>query len=125
MFTGCDIDNLVTYPGCHAQLLTYLINNSLQHGFIREDGNVITINIERATSDKHFHVHYRDNGVGMKQAVAERALEPFFTTARSEGNVGLGLAISYNLAVNSLRGSFSCKANEQGAHFEYQFIDLA
>jgi len=119
-FSGCEDDDLITYPGCHAQLLTNLISNSIEHGFEGKKGNVIKVSISKL-HDRSFSVSYQDNGIGLKKVDTKKILEPFFTTARNIGHVGLGLSISYNLAVNSLNGKFECLSTEQGAHFEYSF----
>jgi signal transduction histidine kinase len=41
-----------------------------------------------------------DSGVGISEADAGRALEPFFTTKAREGGTGLGLAIAREIVSN-------------------------
>lgn len=52
-----------------------------------EDGGDVTIVVE-------------DSGVGISEADAGRALEPFFTTKAREGGTGLGLAIAREIVSN-------------------------
>jgi signal transduction histidine kinase len=46
---------------------------------------------------------FRDNGVGMTEAVQRRAFDPFFTTSAARRH-GLGLHIVYNLVTQRLGG---------------------
>lgn len=124
-FAGCDKDVLNTYPGCHAQLITNLVTNSIQHGFDDQgNDNQISITLAHANNGE-FVVDYKDNGVGISNEIAERILEPFFTTSRFKGNTGLGLPIVYNLVTANLAGKFECIPSENGAHFRYHFSSVA
>lgn len=121
IFDGCENDQIKTFPGCHAQLLTNLITNSVQHGFTEQEAdNKISVNISKGT-DQHFIVDYVDNGCGISEELIEKVLEPFFTTSRQKGNSGLGLAIVYNLVHQNLGGVFEVIPEDEGAHFRYQF----
>ena len=120
-FEGCDQDVLNTYPGCHAQLITNLVTNSIQHGFVEEGAtNQISIKLSHGKQGE-FVVDYQDNGVGISNEIFNRILEPFFTTSRNKGNSGLGLPIAYNLVTANLGGKFECVPSDTGAHFRYHF----
>jgi signal transduction histidine kinase len=43
-----------------------------------------------------------DNGCGMSVGVRRQAFDPFFTTHRDQGGIGLGLHIVYNIVTNYL-----------------------
>jgi len=45
-----------------------------------------------------------DDGCGMNQETQRQAFDPFFTTRRDQGRVGLGLHIVYNIVTNRLGG---------------------
>lgn len=111
--------NLATYPGIHAQILTNLITNSVRHGFSGLESNQITINIVK--QNNIVEVHYQDNGVGLSEEAKEHVFDPFFTTARKSGGVGLGMSIVYNLITQKLKGKIFIDKNNSGACFIYQF----
>lgn len=110
-----------SHPGVIAQIMTNLLINSIRHGFgdERKNGTVV---IETGYAEGLVSIDYRDNGVGMSEAVRERVFEPFFTTARGKGGTGLGLSIVYNLTTHKLRGSVLCEsAPDAGTRFVLQF----
>ncbi|TVR62852.1 MAG: response regulator [Gemmatimonadales bacterium] len=50
---------------------------------------------------RYFAVTVRDDGIGMESAVAQRALDPFFTTKRGVGAQGLGLSAAQGFALQN------------------------
>jgi len=117
--TGDDNINLPTYPGIHAQILTNLITNSVRHGFSDIESNQIVINIVK--QNNIVEVHYQDNGVGLSKEAQKHVFDPFFTTARQSGGVGLGMSIVYNLITQKLDGKIFIDKKSSGACFIYQF----
>lgn len=108
----CD-DNLEinSYPDAFTQILTILIMNSLNHGF--EDGNEnkeSEISIGVSSDSINVTITYSDNGRGIDPEILPKVFDPFFTTNRSKGGVGLGLNIVYNIVTNQLKGIISCKS---------------
>ena len=58
----------------------------------------------------------------MSDEVARQAFQPFFTTARGGGGMGLGLHIVQSLVADVLRGTIALRtAPGQGVHFEIEF----
>lgn len=114
--------NLSTYPSIHGRILTNLITNSIRHGFIGTEDNRIVINI--AKINNIVEVHYQDNGIGLSDEVKNHVFEPFFTTARKNGGIGLGISIVYNLITQKLQGQVFIDENNKGACFVYQFIEI-
>ena len=122
---------LATYPGVHAQILTNLINNSVKHGFVNNkeastdtdninQENKITIEIKQLTADE-VEVIYSDNGCGLSKEAQQHVFEPFFTTARNQGGIGLGMSIVFNLINQKINGSIELKNTSSGACFHYKF----
>lgn len=77
------------------QILSNLLANALIHGFDGRPGGTVTLSAEPLGSTLRFAV--TDDGAGVTPEVRERMLEPFFTTRRGKGSIGLGLHIVYTL----------------------------
>ncbi|MCW8832776.1 MAG: ATP-binding protein [Colwellia sp.] len=117
--TGDNDISLATYPGVHAQILTNLITNSVRHGFNNIEDNQIVISISQ--QEDGVEVQYKDNGVGLTAEAKKHVFEPFYTTAREKGGIGLGMSIVYNLITQKLNGKIFLDKNSHGACFIYQF----
>ncbi|WP_440875345.1 ATP-binding protein [Thalassotalea sp. PLHSN55] len=123
-FTGCDNDVINTFPGCHAQLLTNLVTNSIQHGFSNvANDNIITITLSHENDS--FVVNYQDNGQGINSENQSRIFEPFYTASTDPTSTGLGLSVAYNLASHHLKGSLEFIPTQHGVHFKYCFTSLS
>jgi signal transduction histidine kinase len=97
--------NLVmnSYPGPYGQVLTNLVLNSAAHAFPDEVRGSIDITT-RALDGDNVEILISDDGCGMNQETQRQAFDPFFTTRRDQGRVGLGLHIVYNIVTNRLGG---------------------
>jgi signal transduction histidine kinase len=106
------------------QILTNLVSNSIEHGFLDKGDNIITINIHYLNDC--FIVDYFDNGVGIKEENLHKIFDPFFTTTRKNDSCGLGLSIIYNLANTYFKGTLLSLPCSKGVHFQYEFhsVDL-
>ena len=122
---------LATYPGIHAQILTNLISNSVKHGFADKNNcgatsdnpkqeNKILIEIKQLEHDD-VEVIYSDNGRGLSHEAQQHVFDPFFTTARKHGGIGLGMSIVFNLISEKLNGSIELEKTPTGACFHYKF----
>ncbi len=105
-----------TWPSPLYQVLSNLLMNALQHGFVEREGGVIrytaTVDVDRVILD------FSDNGVGIATDIMHRIFDPFFTTKRGTGRTGLGLSIVYNLVSSKLGGLIECISNpDQGTTF--------
>lgn len=101
---------LETYPGAIYQVLSNLVQNSVNHGFSGWDsGGEIRVTAEQAGAK--VRVRYTDNGNGMTEDVRKHIFDPFFTTRRGEGGSGLGMHIVYNLVTRALGGTISCRSS--------------
>jgi signal transduction histidine kinase len=91
-----------SYPGSYGQVLTNLFLNSVIHAF--PDGRPGSVFVEARQVRDDVDIFVSDDGVGMSDEIQRHALDPFFTTRRSEGGTGLGLHIIFNLVTQQLGG---------------------
>ncbi|MBR0694334.1 ATP-binding protein [Bradyrhizobium lablabi] len=92
-----------SYPGPYGQVLTNLFLNSVTHAFPDGKGGAIAIRL-RASGADHVDILFADDGCGMSRDVRRQAFDPFFTTRRDNGRIGLGLHIVHNIVTNRLGG---------------------
>jgi PAS domain S-box-containing protein len=109
-----------SYPGPYGQVLTNLFLNSVAHAFPDGKGGIIDIKV-RASGNDHVEVVFSDNGCGMSLGVRRQAFDPFFTTRRDHGGIGLGLHIVFSIVTNCLGGRLTLDS-EPGAGTTIQLI---
>lgn len=73
-------------------ILGGLLDNALQHA-----GESVQVSITACLQSEKLLIDVADDGPGLSPHNAERMFEPFFTTARDQGNTGMGLAIARSL----------------------------
>jgi len=100
---------LYNYPDALTQVFSYLIDNSITHGF--ENKSVGTIDITVTDKENSVLIDYKDDGKGMSQNEVEKIFEPFFTTKLGTGHSGLGMNITYNLVTVVMRGSITVESS--------------
>ena len=61
--------------------------------------------VARGSKDSAGTWHVRDFGRGIPTDDLDRIWEPFFTTGRTLGGTGLGLAVVNNLVTDGMRGT--------------------
>jgi PAS domain S-box-containing protein len=93
-----------SYPGPLGQVLTNLFLNSIAHAFPDGKGGAIDIKVCASGKDQ-VEIAFSDDGCGMSPEVRHQAFNPFFTTRRNGGRIGLGLHIVHNIVTNRLGGS--------------------
>ncbi|WP_221074198.1 sensor histidine kinase [Agarivorans aestuarii] len=97
-------------------VLSCLIDNSIQHGFASHGYPHVKVDIE--SNQEMVEINYQDNGSGVSNEDINLIFNPFYTTGRSSGNVGLGLNQVYNLVHQHLLGSVETfNAEPQGLGF--------
>ncbi|MDQ0462531.1 signal transduction histidine kinase [Caulobacter ginsengisoli] len=94
-----------------AQLELALINLAVNARDAMPDGGTLTIAARPARQPGGIDLTVRDTGQGMPPAVAERAMEPFFTTKGVGKGTGLGLAQVFGIVSRS-GGSVSIDSTE-------------
>ncbi len=105
-------------PGDFIQIYSQLFNNSIIHGFENIKHGIIEVGSRE--NNKSIILTIKDNGSGIKDKKTEQIFEPFYTTKRSEGIIGLGLNIIYNTVTN-LGGKIEAKKTETGLLFILTF----
>ncbi|QTD47647.1 ligand-binding sensor domain-containing protein [Sulfidibacter corallicola] len=96
---------------------------SLQQVFMNVIGNAVEsmsgggrleIDLEQtsAAGERHYIVHFKDNGPGFDKAASDHLFQPFAST-RTERGTGLGLFISHNL-IKKHRGEITLNAQYHG-----------
>lgn len=98
------------YASDMLQVLECLLRNSVMHGFAGEAGQVSISAWQEAGQTK---LCFADNGKGLQNADAEKIFDPFYTTLRAKGGIGLGLNVVFNL-MRRQGGSVELSGAEQG-----------
>ncbi len=106
-----DIPDIVldSYPGVFTHVLGNLINNSLKHGFVDERKGEIRISAKQDGEKIIFE--YRDNGIGISKNLEGSIFDPFITSQRNAGSIGLGMNIVKNLVVEKLKGTIDVESS--------------
>ncbi len=117
-----DALTFATFPGVHAQILTNLIMNSIQHAFGQTPEPLIQIRMRMDANGLDFL--YVDNGCGVAAMIKPQIFEPFVTTNRSGGATGLGLFTVFNLVTQKLKGQLELNSGS-GFSLRIQMPKLA
>jgi signal transduction histidine kinase len=101
----------VGYPRYLSQVLDCLLSNVERHAYDETGGGV---EIEMAevpvTGVPRFSIAVRDRGRGIAASHLPRVFDPFFTTARAQGALGLGLSIARNIVTSLLAGQIRAQS---------------
>ncbi|MCB5160672.1 ATP-binding protein [Marinomonas algarum] len=103
-----DNDYVIAEPTRLERIFANLISNSIQACVEQSIPPSIRFFLEK--TDQHFIINYQDNGPGIEDAQLTQIFEPFFTTKPIGKGLGLGLAISANLA-KDMNGKLQAKHN--------------
>jgi signal transduction histidine kinase len=109
-----------SYPGLYGQVMTNLFLNSVMHAFLADSEGTLDIKLHALGNDQ-IEVLFSDDGCGMSLNVRRQAFDPFFTTRRESGCIGLGLHIVHNIVTNGLGGHLSLDS-EPGKGTRVQLI---
>ena len=113
---------LFSYENSILQVLTCLVTNSLEHAFEGKSEGKIHIHAE--VDKKTLRLAYTDNGCGINPEIVNTIFDPFVTTKRSRGAIGLGLHITYNIVHQLLKGKIRLESakNSQSKVSQTLFI---
>ena len=91
------------------QIFANLILNSIEHAFDEHQRGHIHIRIR--ADEYMLNIDYKDDGKGLTQQEATDIFNPFNTTKRGDGHIGLGTTITYNIVTHALNGNISCSSH--------------
>lgn len=106
---------------CHSksalwQVFTQLVENSIGHGFSQLEVGTISIHISE--NNDQLIINYQDNGKGINPEERNSIFEPFYSTQRHSGSVGLGLNVVSNTISNTYHGQIKLMDSPVGVRYE-------
>lgn len=116
--------SFITSPQILGQVLHQLIVNSLLHGFDTLKGREIRVTfslfeggplLDKGHKDephRQLILIFSDNGLGIAKAHLSKVFNPFFTTRKNKGSVGLGLHMVHNYVTQTLNGSIAIQSEK-------------
>ncbi|MEP7728460.1 ATP-binding protein [Marinomonas primoryensis] len=104
-----DLDMVIAEPTRLERIFSNLISNSVQA--CSELKIIPNIKISLLNHDSQITISYQDNGPGIEKSKTTHIFEPFFTTKPIGKGLGLGLAISANLA-KDMNGTLTASHND-------------
>ena len=111
-------DEEIIINGFQNELIQCFINlfyNS-KDVFVSKNQEKKYIQIIQKMDKKFATIIFRDNGGGILEGALKKIFEPYFTTKHQSQGTGLGLHMTYNLIVNSMKGSIT--ARNINLHYE-------
>jgi len=99
-----EVDKLTVKSEVLQQIVKDLLKNAYQHGLTDQHA---TIQISVDLKGNTLLLTVEDSGPGIPLDMQNKIFNPFVTTARSQGQRGLGLNLAFNLVEYVLRGKFS------------------
>ncbi|QTD48184.1 two-component regulator propeller domain-containing protein [Sulfidibacter corallicola] len=121
------IEKIKVVPQSLSRVIINLVNNAIDAMEEKKHANSDTftplIRIQTRNLENELEIRFRDNGCGIESNNLEHIFNPFFTTKDSgSGNVGLGLAISYDIVVQEHDGGLRVESRQD--HFTEVIITL-
>ncbi|OBP15485.1 hypothetical protein A5320_09040 [Rheinheimera sp. SA_1] len=107
-----------TYASAFTEILHELLLNSVHHAKV--DG-AARIFLRISLQGDQLHLHYADNGVPINRALRGQIFDPFITSSRQHGRVGLGLSLLFNLVTQLLHGTIRYQTDEVSGWFDISF----
>lgn len=95
-----------TYPGALAQVITNLVANIADHAYAPDRPGRIILR-GRSIDAYMVEIAVVDQGNGIPSDILPKVFDPFFTTRRAAGSMGLGLHVVFNQVTQRLNGSIT------------------
>jgi two-component system NtrC family sensor kinase len=115
-----DVPSIVIDPAELQQIMTNLVNNSLQA--MQRAGGGILVSVWR--QGRGATIMVEDTGPGIAPDILERVFEPFFTTKPVGQGTGLGLSVCYGI-VTKWRGKIWAECSPRGGAAFYMTFPQA
>ncbi|WP_305987533.1 sensor histidine kinase [Roseibium sp. MMSF_3544] len=119
-FNAPDCLEMTSRKGHVHQIVVNLVQNAADVLSGREDG---TIDLSCSSENGTIVIRVADNGTGIAQAEMDKLFEPFFTTKPIGSGTGLGLYVSYNMALKLGGDLQAANRPEGGAEFTLRIPD--
>ena len=119
LLIGGTDQEILSYTGILYRIMNALIQNTIEYAFPLDwiSEKKVFITWERKEPDDSsfpLTIYYRDTGQGIPPQIRECIFEPFTTTSRSKGKIGLGLHRVYKLVTEKLLGSIEYREDAKG-----------
>jgi signal transduction histidine kinase len=100
------------------QVMYNLYDNAIKYAFL--EGTLQgAITIDCFSVGDNIKIVFKDDGCGMDEDILKHIFEPFYTTGRQKGGMGLGMFITYELVTKQLYGTIACNTRPgKGTIFE-------
>jgi len=109
--------SIINFQESLLQVLEYLLNNALEHAFEMEESGQIRFIAKAAEGG--VQLIYQDTGCGLDDDIRQHYFDPFITSKRHEGKVGLGGHVLFILVTQKLEGNIRIlSAPGQGLEIE-------
>ncbi len=113
------------YPNELLQCFINIFNNSKDALVSNTNEDERYIFISQEVINNNIVIKFKDNGGGIPENIIDKIFEPYFSTKHQSQGTGLGLHMTYNFIVNSMKGTIEPKnvaytfnnKNYKGAEF--------
>ena len=93
------------YPGILSQVLQNLVDNALNHAFTpNQPGSIVITAVFTGAADTVI-LSVSDNGQGIEPDLRDTLFDPFVSSGRSRGHIGLGLHLVHQWVYQVLQGT--------------------
>lgn len=103
---------LALRPAVLGEIVNELLENALLHAPIGDQPLAVLLHVHADAGE--YHLVVADDGVGVAADALALVFDPFYTTARSRGHIGLGLHRAQILATRVLGGRLVGQPREGG-----------
>ena len=103
--------DIMGYPRELVQCFINIFNNA-KDAVIRNNEEERYILISQKKDKNAVVIKFIDNGGGIDEDIINKIFEPYFTTKHQSQGTGLGLHMTYNLIVNSMKGDIKASNEE-------------